>query len=564
MVLGDLSIVFNGEIYNFRELRAELEKDGHTFRTGTDTEVILHAFLKWGIQCVERFIGMFAFCLHDSRAKRVYLVRDRAGVKPLFVYRRSKFWLFASELKAFHECRQFRPEINTTEVIAYFDHGYVPDGRCIFKDCEKVDAGEYWEIDLETRDVNKHRYWSAHDCYQAPKLSINYPDAVDELERLLHSACDYRLIADVPVGVFLSGGYDSTAVAAILQSGRSSKISTFTIGFTEGNDEAPFARETARRLGTDHHELYCSEKEAQQLIPELATVFDEPFADSSAIPTILVSKMARQHVKVALSADAGDELFCGYSTYRSLYDRMQRIARIPRPLRPPMNQLGKLSAAMIPHTQKGLSHRISGLLQALSPSDSITGQKLYAFSRQLPRYYRNNILLEKTNSSNFAYQPDWEDGSKGLEGAMALDYATYLKDDILVKVDRATMSVGLEGREPLVDHRLLEFAARLPLEFKFDGNVSKKILKDVVHRYLPADTLQRPKTGFSLPIYSWLRGELSGLLDEFCSPAALRETGFLNEEFLSSQIGLFRKGRLHYSPLIWRLLMLQMWQRKWL
>lgn len=564
MVFGYLSIVFNGEIYNFRELRTELEKTGHIFKTRTDTEVILHAFLEWGIDCVQRFIGMFAFCLHDARSQRVYFVRDRAGVKPLFVYRSQKFWLFASELKAFHQCSQFRPEINLAEVISFFDYGYVPDDTCIFKDCEKVDAGEYWEIELATKLVKKTKYWSVHDWYAAPKLEIDYPEAVTELDRLLHSACNYRLISDVPVGVFLSGGYDSTAVAAILQSERSSKISTFTIGFSKGNDEAPFARQTARHLGTDHHELYCSEKEAQQIIPELATVFDEPFADSSAIPTMLVSRMAQKSVKVVLSADAGDELFCGYNSYRELYGRMQWIARIPRPMRPLIKGLGNFAASVIPATKSGLSNHVLGFSQALSPSDSLTGLKLHEFARRLPSHYRDKILIERVDSPYLAYEPPFEDNSNGLECAMALDYATYLKDDILVKVDRASMSVGLEGREPLVDHRLLEFAARLPFDYKFDGRISKKILKDVVHRYVPESTMQRPKTGFSIPIYSWLRGELSGLLDEFCSPNALDETGFLNEKFLTSQIALFKRGKLHYSPLIWRLLMLQCWHQRWL
>ena len=564
MILGHLSIIFNGEIYNFRDLRTELQESGHSFTTETDTEVILHAYSEWGIDCVQRFIGMFAFCLHDDRAKRIYLVRDRAGVKPLFVYRSNTFWLFASELKAFYACEQFSPEVDQAEVIPFFDYGYVRDNRCILKDCEKIDAGEYWEVMLETQEVRKQKYWSVYDCYRAPKLEIGYSEAVDELESLLNSACNYRLVADVPVGVFLSGGYDSTAVAAILQSGRSSRISTFTIGFTEGNDEAPFARETAQRLGTDHHELYCSEKEAQDLIPELPTVFDEPFADSSAIPTILVSRMAREHVKVALSADAGDEVFCGYDAYRKLYARMQRIGHIPRPLRPALKRLGQGIAAFVPRTGNSLAHRLGGLSQALSENNSVTGQKLHAFSRQLPAYYRNNIIEDYVDSAYLSYEPKFDDGQDGIEGAMASDFATYLKDDILVKVDRATMSVGLEGREPLVDHRLLEFAARLPLGFKYDGNVQKRILRDVVHRYVPAETMQRPKTGFSLPIYRWLRGELAGLLDEYCSPAALKATGFLNQRFLSSQITLFRRGDLHYSPLIWRLLMLQMWHKRWL
>ena len=563
MVFGDLQIVFNGEIYNFRELRAELEKLGHGFTTGTDTEVILHAFREWGIDCLQRFVGMFAFCLYDARAEKVYLVRDRAGVKPLFVYQGAGLLLFASELKAFHECAEFPGEVSQTEIVSYFDYGFVPGAGCIFKGCAKVDAGEYWVVDVPSKRVQKRRYWSVHEHYLAPKLEIGYPEAVDELERLLRSACEYRLISDVPVGVFLSGGYDSTAVASVLQHGRAQKIRTFTIGFAQGNDEAPFARETARHLGTDHHELYCTESEAQALIPQLPWFYDEPFGDSSAIPTMLVSQMARNEVKVALSADAGDEVFGGYDSYRELHKRMEKISRIPRGVRACLRPLGGLSSRSFPASVAGMVHRVSGFSRALSASDSVTGQRLHAFAGQLPAYYRDNVLSERVRVPHFDFQPVFEDSSRGLEGAMAADYASYLKDDILVKVDRATMSVGLEGREPLVDHRLLEFAARLPIEFKFDGRTTKRILKDVVHRFVPKEMMGRPKTGFSLPIYSWLRNDLSYLLDELCSPRALRETGFLNEPFLSKQVVLFRKHRLHYSPLIWRLLMFQMWHHKW-
>ena len=563
MTYGHLSIVFNGEIYNFRELRAELEELGYRFGTRTDTEVVLHAFAEWGIDCLQRFIGMFAFCLHDSHSGRVYFVRDRAGVKPLFVYRGRDFWLFGSELKAFHECSRFVPEIDLDQLIPYFDYGFVPDSGCIFRDCEKVDAGEYWILDLSERRLRKERSWSVHEFYRAPKLDCDYSDAVAELERLLSSACNYRMISDVPVGVFLSGGYDSTAVAAILQSQCTSRISTFTIGFPEGNDEAPFARQTARHLGTEHHEFYCSTAEAQEIIPDLATIFDEPFADSSAIPTVLVSRMARKHVTVALSADGGDEVFCGYKSYRSIHRRMQRLSMIPPRLRPIVRQLGQLAGGAIPNTHAGLSHRVLGFAMALSEHESITGQKLHAFSKQLPSYYRTNILAEKRKTDYFSYEPAYLDSARGLEAAMARDYSTYLKDDILVKVDRATMSAGLEGREPLVDHRLVEFVARLPFEFKFDGVQMKRPLRDIVHKYVPSTMMDRPKVGFSLPIYKWLRGDLASLLDEFCSPAALRETGFLNEPFVSRQVGLFRKGQLHYSPMIWRLLMLQMWCRQW-
>ncbi len=243
---------------------------------------------------------------------------------------------------------------------------------------------------------------------------------------------------------------------------------------------------------------------------------------------------------------------------------MKWIARIPHPIRPLIKRFGNFTASAIPATKSGLSNHVRGFSKALSPSESLTGLKLHMFARQLPSYYRDKILTERINAPYIAYESIFEDNSNGLERAMALDYSTYLKDDILVKVDRASMSVGLEGREPLVDHRLLEFAARLPFDYKFDGKVSKKILKDVVHRYVPESIMQRPKAGFSVPIYSWLRGELSGLLDEFCSPNALDETGFLNEKLLTSQITLFKRGRLHYSPLIWRLLMLQSWHQRWM
>ena len=564
MKLGDLTVVLNGEIYNFRELRRDLERLGREFSTQTDTEVLLHAFAEWGIACLERFIGMFAFCIHDADARRLFLVRDRAGVKPLFVYTAQGFSLFASELKAFHECPKFRPEVNLTDVRSFFDLGYVPDNRSIFSDCEKVGAGEYWQIDLSSGHTKTERYWSPYEAYQAPKLKIDYSEAIEELSSLLHSACSYRLVSDVPVGVFLSGGYDSTAVAAVLQSDCSSRVRTFTIGFTDGQDEAPFAREIARHLGTDHNELYCSEAEAQRVIPDLAKVFDEPFGDSSAIPTMLVSRMAREHVKVALSADAGDELFCGYDAYSLLHRRMKYVSRIPKTLRSTIRRIGEFAAHAIPDSQVELSHRANGFTRALSRSDADTGRKLHSYSLRLPEYFGRGVLGEQGVTVLSASAVDSWGESNGVEAAMASDYASYLKDDILVKVDRASMSVGLEAREPLVDHLILEFVARLPFSFKYDGTTQKKILKDIVHKHVPKELLSRPKMGFSLPIYSWLRGDLSYLLDELCSVAALSQPGFLNAKFLATQVDKFRENRLHYSPLIWRLVMFQAWHKEWM
>ncbi len=571
MTSGPLSIVFNGEIYNYRELREALRERGHTFHSNSDTEVILAGFREWGIGCLSRLLGMFAFALHDADARRLYLVRDRAGVKPLFVYRPPSrdVLLFASELKAFHACGRFSPSLDAGEVLPFFDYGYVPDDRCIFEHCHKVDAGHYWTVDVDTLDVEVQRYWSVIDAYRQPKLALSYPEAVDEVERLLKSATAYRMVADVPVGVFLSGGYDSTAVAALIQSEQSAKLKTFTIGFEEGNNEAPFARQTAAHLGTDHHELTCTEREALDIIPDLPTIFDEPFADSSAIPTLLVSRMAREHVKVALSADAGDEVFCGYSTYMQLHRRMRRLARLPWPLVRAGAKLGLLlGREPLARASARTEHMALGLLQGVAVSPAATGERLHAFAKQLPGRYRRAMVVRGDDGRYLAHEPLLTSGDimddGGIEGAMALDYATYLKDDILVKVDRATMACGLEGREPLLDHRLIELAARLPLAFKLEGGVSKRILRDVVHRYVPASMMNRPKAGFSLPITRWLRGPLRPLLEEVCSEEAIAATGFLNPAFWGPQLRSFKEGTLWYTPMIWRLFVLLSWTKRWL
>ncbi len=570
MTSGPLTIVFNGEIYNYRELRDALLERGHAFVSHSDTEVILASFREWGIDCLSRFVGMFAFALHDANSRRLYLVRDRAGVKPLFVYRPPSrdVVLFGSELKAFHACPRFSPSLQQEEVLSYFDYGYIPDDRCIFEHCHKVDAGHYWEINLDTLDVDVRRYWSVVDAYRQPKLKLSYPEATDALEELLKSATRYRMVADVPVGVFLSGGYDSTAVAALIQSEQTEKLKTFTIGFEEGNNEAPFARQTADYLGTDHHELTCTEQQALDIIPDLPTIFDEPFADSSAIPTLLVSRMAREHVKVSLSADAGDEVFCGYTTYLRLHGRMQRLAKFPWPLVHGASRVGRrLLRRPLQRASARTEHMALGLLEGITNSSALTGERLHAFAKQLPGRYRQAMVRGLNDGRYLSHKPllpaDVAD-ALGIEGAMALDYATYLKDDILVKVDRATMACSLEGREPLLDHRLIEFAAKLPLSFKLDGGVSKRILRDVVHRYVPASMMDRPKAGFSLPIYSWLRGPLRPLLDDVCSDEMIARTGFLNPDFFGRQVRRFKEGSLWYSPLVWRLFMLLLWHRRWM
>ena len=563
MNFGPFSIVFNGEIYNFREIRSDLEALGHHFTTACDTEVILHAFAEWGIDCLNRFIGMFAFVLHDASKDRLYLVRDRVGVKPLYVYTGRDFWLFGSELKALRACREFRAELSLPDLDAFFRHGHVPDDGCIYKGCHKIDAGEYWVLELKSRTHRKVNWWDQTKLYEQHRSEISFEDASQELERLLHSACDYRMISDVPVGVFLSGGYDSTAVAAMLQSQAAKPIKTFTIGFSEGNDEAPAARETAKILGTDHHELYCSPREAMEVVASLPEVYDEPFADSSGIPTLLVSRMARSSVKVALSADGGDELFCGYKSYLGTCRRARRLSRIPGSARA---LLGRLlgTSARLPGASHSTRHKLGAVGHSLDKDDALLAQRLHGQSRLMPRSLVNALLpTESARRTDFADR-SWPEGTEPLEAAMGLDYQTYLKDDILTKVDRATMSVGLEGREPLLDHRVAEFAARLPLSYKYDGATTKRILRDIVHRHVPEEKMRRPKTGFSLPIMHWLRGDLKVLLDDVCSDTELNDSGMIDASIARRWITEFQAGKFHYTPLIWRLFIFQSWKRRWL
>jgi asparagine synthase (glutamine-hydrolysing) len=395
-------------------------------------------------------------------------------------------------------------------------------------------------------------------------LDISYNEAKNELHTLLKSAYNYRMVSDVPVGIFLSGGYDSASVAAILQSTHSRPLKTFTIGFREGNNEAPYAKQIAEHLGTDHNEYYCTEKECLDIIPELPYYFDEPFADSSAIPTTLVSRFAKEQVTVALSADAGDEVFSGYHAYMQLEDRISKLSKVPGSLRPILKNILQGISKIAPYQNPSIKHKLYGLSKAMNNNDLDLALGLFHESKKLPIQYRKRFIKEKGEELLTKFEVGNNEYDCPLEMIMAIDYQTYLQNDILVKVDRATMSTSLEGREPLVDHRILEFAAQLPLSYKFDGKTPKRILKDIVHEYIPKEMMDRPKSGFSLPIYKWLQNDLSYLVEEHLSPESLSLSGLFNVDFLNKQIDLFKKDKFHYKPFIWKLLMFQMWYKKWM
>ena len=558
----DLTVIFNGEIYNFNEIKEELHVKGHKFNSHSDTEVILHSYKEWGIKCVDRFIGMFAFVIYDRSRNSMVLFRDRAGVKPLFYYWNDDLFLFGSEMKSLMTIDKFKKEIDLDAVNLFMDYGYVPSPLCIFKNCMKLSPGHTLTLDLSNKKYIVEKYWEVIDFYQKPKLNITYDEAKAKLESLLISAFNYRMVSDVPVGVFLSGGFDSTAVAAILQNGRKEKIKTFTIGFEEGNNEAPYSKVIADYLGTEHTEHYCSTKEAQSIIPMLPYYYDEPFADSSAIPTILVSKIARQHVKVSLSADGGDEIFAGYIYYRSFVKTADLLLKIPSFVRKIIGFAAKVVYNVVP--QSDFKTRLTRYIKVLFASDMDIPFLLHESYFKLPDTVRKklfkNTKLNKAKSIQSNKNPFIQET---LSAGLAMDYKMYLQNDILTKVDRATMSVSLEGREPFLDHRIIEFVAQLPFTFKL-GNASKMILKDIVYKYIPKNMMDRPKSGFEIPVSQWLKGDLSYLLDDYLNEGALKESGIFNIDFVKQLKKDFFSSKLKDPFIIWKILQFQMWYKKWM
>ena len=561
MLLGDLAIVFNGEVYNFRDIRKELIALGHKFLLDSDTEVIIHAYQEWGVKCVDRFIGMFAFAILDKNKNELVIMRDRAGVKPLYYYDAGDTFMFASELKAFYQHPSFKRELNHKALGLYFKYGYVPAPYAIFENTFKLKPGHYMIYHIDKRAYECHQYWNVMDFYHRPLLDISYNEAKSELERILESAFNYRMVADVPVGVFLSGGYDSTALTAILQKDRTEKLKTFTIGFPVGVNEAPVARAIARRLGTDHTEAMCSEEECKEIIPTLPFFYDEPFSDNSAVPTILVSQLARKKVTVALSADAGDETFAGYNRYEGLAGIMKYLKAIKRFRGNGLaNVVDSIANMVNPYTflhEKG--ETFAKLLRTAPEYRAAVATEGGSYGVLSESVYKKLLRQDYPASMFMLDEREFHDT---ISVATAMDYVNYMADDILVKVDRAAMSVSLEGREPLIDHRIIEFAAQLPIDFKIKDGVKKRILRDIVFKYVPKELMDRPKTGFMMPVDGWLRSDLRYLLDEHINKQVLDGALFDVESVMEIK-RLYLKDQLkHENRIIWRLLMFQMWRHE--
>jgi asparagine synthase (glutamine-hydrolysing) len=555
------TIIFNGEIYNYTEIREELKLHGYEFDSHSDTAVILRAFDKWGIDCLDKFIGMFAFSIFNELTNKLVIVRDRAGVKPLYYNKSETNFLWGSQLRSFHKYPVFEPKIDQSSLQLFFSYGYIPAPFTIFEKVYKLEPGHFLEFDLTLNVLKIDSFWKVEDAFNQ-KISLDENEVVTNLEKLLISAFDYRMVSDVPVGVFLSGGYDSATVAALLQKNRSEKIKTFTIGFEDENyNEAPAAKEIAEYLGTEHHEVICTEKEAKEIIPKLAEIYDEPFGDSSAIPTYLVSKMASKHVKVVLSADGGDEQFFGYNRYPAILSNFSLFTIIP-------GFFTRIGASLAKTFFTNDYRKSKALKTIIGVSKSKKNLKFQFLNAMSVNRSFSAKKFDLVNVSNGIYKTNFLKEIKinhlhPIDQLTILDYKTYMVDDILTKVDRSTMAVSIEGREPLLDHRIIEFLAKIPAELKFKNGVKKYLLKEVAYKYIPKELLDRPKKGFAIPIQKWFRTDLKYLLDIYLSDKNLSH-GLINQKVVYNLLKQYYAGDDSVFELIWFVLNFQMWYERWM
>ena len=566
---GRYTITYNGEVYNYRELRKDLEAEGVRFRGSSDTEVVLNAFALWGPKSVEKFIGMFAFAIWNSCEKALYLFRDRIGVKPLYYYNKGGIFAFASELKAIHAGLGRELEIDEAALGEFFHYGYISAPRSIYRNTYKLEPGCWMRVSSD-HTIEKHRYWSYQQICETALPGENEEVIADRLEEIMIDAFTKRLIADVPVGVFLSGGIDSSLVTAILARHTNTPIKTFTIGFHEKNyDESLWAGKIADHLGTEQTRQIVTPDHAKKILPAWPEIYDEPFGDISGIPTTIVSQMTRQHVKVSLSADGGDELFCGYHRYWVMNNLNRFITPLPTLLpRLAGKTMGFLGNDRVSDIAQALPRlRLPAIKDRMRKFQAVLANWQGTAAGAYP-YSVGYWLPHEIENLTGAYTDQRRGldtvGSNLLDAMMNWDFQYYLPDDILTKVDRATMYTSLEGRDPFLDHRIVEFARTLPLELKYKDRSMKYILKKLLGRYLPEKLFDRPKQGFAVPIYSWLHDDLMELVETHLNPDVLRNQSSIDPGLVEKTIAEFRnKNGSIAVDRIWLLLVFMMWKEKY-
>jgi asparagine synthase (glutamine-hydrolysing) len=547
--------VYNGEIYNHGEVKARLKKDFNitSFKSTSDTEILLEAIEHYGItKALSMCKGMFAIAIYDRESGIVTLARDRVGEKPLYYGFVNGAFVFASDIGCISVIDDFDNEINTDVLDIYFTEGYIPAPYSIYKGINKLEAGTVLRINVKNLRTETVTYWSMKDVARKGQDNLfrgSFEDASDELERLLKESIKGQMVADVPVGAFLSAGIDSSTIVSLMQDLAPGKVRTFTIGMEDKKfNEAVYAKEIARHLGTDHTELYITEKDAKAVIPKLSYMFGEPFADSSQIPTYLVSKMTRDHVTVSLSGDGGDELFCGYTSYESISRIWGKMKNIPYFVRKPVSGL-ILKSPM----SKNEIHRIKAtLLGAKGPCD------LHRMEHETDPIIKHIALKKGKLPYKYTQLPN-DYLSEVNHETMLMDMLVYHPDDILVKVDRTAMAVSLETRVPMLDRDVVEFAWTLPVEYLREGKVGKKVLRDVLYRYVPRDMMERPKKGFSIPIEKWLLDpDLRDWAEELLDRDKIKEQGILDPDVVERIWTDFTERGI-YRIQIWYILMFQQW-----
>ncbi len=578
---GRFTVAFNGEIYNFLTLKHDMEQRGVIFRGGSDTEVLLAAIEYWGLtKSLENFVGMFAFALWDKQDRVLTLARDRLGEKPLYYGWQGQSFLFASELKALRAHHEWLGEINRDSLAIFMRHKYIPAPYSIYHGIHKLLPGTTLSLPVNATPQtipDPVPYWSAKTAAEYGSenpLLLSDQEAIEELETLLRRTIQEKMIADVPLGAFLSGGIDSSTVVSLMQAESSRPVKTFTIGFQEeGYNEAEQAKLIAQHLGTEHTELYITAKQAMDVIPKLPTLYDEPFSDSSQIPTFLVSEMTKQQVTVALSGDGGDELFCGYNRYQKALSIWNKVEWIPDKSR-------KSLAFYLETIPIGILKSIFCLIAPISqkygrPENKHDTVKKFidVMAMDSPDRIYTHLVSHWKNPTNLVIGSDepptvFTDPSRQaklntfLSRMMFVDTVSYLPDDILCKVDRASMGVSLEVRVPLIDHRVVEFAWRLPLSMKLRNGRSKWLLRQVLDKYVPSKMMERPKMGFGMPIDAWLRGPLRQWAEELLQEGRLKQEGFLNPLLIQNKWKDHLSGKNNWHHYLWDILMFQSWLEK--